>query len=272
MRDFVETDGRVLHVDFRAGARGRRAVVFANSLGTDLRIWDAVVAALPAETPVLRLDKRGHGLSDMGPVTISGLANDTGAAIDRFGISDALVCGVSVGGMVAQSLAVARPDLVAGLILSNTGLAIGTPEIWTPRIETVRDAGMEPIADAVLERWFSARFMETETETVRGYRNMLIRCPSEGYARTCEAIRDTDLTAQAARITQPAICVAGGADLATPPALVTALCEALPRAEFHLLEDAGHLPCIESPDHIAALIADMLGRLPPSVSGQGGVR
>ncbi|WOI57873.1 3-oxoadipate enol-lactonase [Palleronia sp. LCG004] len=259
MPDFVRIDGTVLHVDHRAGTG--RAVVFLNSLGTDLRIWDAVVERLPVERPILRMDKRGHGLSQTTPADMARYAADVAATMERFGLSGALVCGVSVGGMIAQELALARPDLVAGLLLSNTGARIGDVESWTARIDALRAHGIDAMADAVLERWFSADFRVRRGIELEGYRAMLTRTPPDGYANCCAAIRDTDLRARTGDIAVPAICLAGTADLATPPELLADLAESLPRGAYREIEGVGHLPCIERPDAVAEAIRDLWDRI-----------
>lgn len=257
MPQFQTINGRVLHYAFRDGDRTRRAIVFTNSLGTDLRLWDAVLASLPKDVPVLRIDKRGHGLSADGPISIALLAEDTAALMDHFGLARAVVCGVSVGGMIAQALAVARPDLVSAAIFSNTGMTIGTADNWNQRIDTVRRDGIASIADAIVERWFSPDYMARDPDGFAGYRAMLVRTPAEGYARVCEAIRDADLTATAADITQPVICIAGEQDKSTPPEVVRTLAAALPDARFTLLPGVGHLPCIEQPGAILTALADL---------------
>lgn len=259
MPDFITRDDQLLHVSFTPGHSEKRAVVFSNSLGTDFRIWDGVLPLLPEGTPVLRLDKRGHGLSGMGPVTIQALADDTAFAMDHFGVSDAVVCGVSVGGLIAQALAGSRSDLTSALVLSNTGLKIGTDEIWNPRIETARNEGLEPMADATMERWFSPDFHANKAAEMAGYRTMLVRVSGEGYARVSEAIRDCDLTSLAASIAVPTTCVAGEFDGATTPALVKALADAIPGAVYDEIAGVGHLPCIEAPQRVAAAINAHLG-------------
>jgi 3-oxoadipate enol-lactonase len=259
MPQFAQINGVALHYDYRPGTAAM-PVVLANSLGTDFRIWDDVVAALPAGTPVLRMDKRGHGLSALGPVTIAGLAADFAGLMDHLGLNAALICGVSVGGLIAQSLATSRPDLCAELVLCCTGMKIGDGSTWNPRIDAVRQDGIAPIADAILERWFSPDYRETRQTDLAGYRAMLTRTDAEGYARVCEAIRDADLTAAAATIRQPTTCIAGSADLATPPALVQALASALPMGRFQLIEGVGHLPCIEAPAEVATAILRHLGQ------------
>lgn len=257
MMQAVAVNGAVLHASFRTGVRGRRPVVFANSLGTDLRIWDAVIALLPADLPVLTWDKRGHGLSDGTPLGMDTHVADMAALMDHFGLSEAVVCGVSVGGMIAQGLTAARPDLVSGLVLSNTGMKIGDAASWQVRIDAVMEQGLDSIADAVLERWFASGFRKDAAGQVALYRNMLVRTPAKGYAATCAAIRDADFSVEAAAISVPCHCLAGEEDMATPPDVVRKLAETVPGAGLTVLTGVGHLPCIEAPRAVAETVLQL---------------
>ena len=236
--------------------------MFVNSLGTDLRTWDEVIKQLPADVPLLSYDKSGHGLSGLGAASIEDFAADLASLMDALDIGNALVCGVSVGGMIAQALADTRPDLVVGLVLCNTGYRIGTSESWADRISGLDKGGIEPMADAVLERWFSPWFRHNRPELLAGYRMMLTRTPLAGYRAVCQAIRDADLESRARRVACPTLCIAGEADLATPPYVVNALADAIPCARSECYAGVGHLPCIEVPDRLASDIIAHLGRLP----------
>ena len=229
-------------------------IIFLNSLGTDFRIWDEIVGHLGTTVPVLCMDKRGHGLSDDAPITMDALIKDVAALMDHFGLKSALICGVSVGGMIAQGLAASRPDLVAGLVLCCTGAQIGDAAGWNARIDTVKSEGIASMADAILERWFSEAFHSTRLADLAGYRNMLTRTSADGYTGVCAAIRDSDLTAQTARLTVPTRCIAGADDLATPSALVKTLAGLIEGADFEVLENCGHLPPIEQPAATARAI------------------
>ena len=256
---FAALNGATLHHVIREG-RGR-AVVFANSLGTDLRIWQAVVAGLDPDTPILLWDKRGHGLSEEGPVGMEGHAADLAGLMDLHGLSGALVCGVSVGGMIAQQLAANRPDLVSGLLLSNTGHRIGTAESWNARIETVERDGIAAMAEPILERWLSSFYRASNPEAMAGWRAMLTRTPAAGYAALCRAIRDADLTEAARGIDVPTLCLAGSEDGATPPELVRELADLVPGAAYRCLDGVGHLPSIERPDNVARMLRDLMERI-----------
>jgi 3-oxoadipate enol-lactonase len=236
-----------------------RPLVFANSLGTDLRVWDPVLPHLPQGLRIVRYDKRGHGLSDdaPGPWCIEDLADDLAGLLDTLGIRAAMVCGLSVGGMIAQSLAVRRPDLVSALILCDTAAKIGTAELWDERIRAVHENGIASMASSILERWFTSRFRTGNPELAL-WRNMLVRTPADGYVATCAAIRDADLTEATRGLRVPTLALAGDADGSTPPALVRATAALIPAARFHVIPDAGHLPGVEQPEATARLIEDFL--------------
>ena len=260
MAKFTRINGRVLHFHFRSG-NGRLPVVFANSLGTDFHIWDEVIERLPEDTTTLQYDKSGHGLSEEGAVTISDHAADLAALMDTLGLAQALVCGVSVGGMIALALSSARPDLTVGLFLSNTGYKIGTYEMWDDRIKAVNELGLEAMADDLLERWFSGYFWQKEAVQIEGYRMMLSRTPARGYASVCAAIRDVELANKIASINCRTFCLAGSEDKATPPEVVAALADKIPGATYHTIDGVGHIPAIEAPDTVAKHIRDQMALL-----------
>ena len=263
---FVDANGVTLHVRHDAvacaptgegRAEGTPTLVYLHSLGADLRIWDGVVARLP-EHEHLRIDLRGHGLSDVpaGDYTIARMTDDVIAVLEQVGLQRAVVIGVSVGGQIALRAALARPASVVGVVALDTAARIGDRATWDARIAAVRAGGIEAIADAVVERWFAASIADRAPLARRGYRNLLLRAPVAGYLATCAALRDEDLTPHLAALRQPVLVMCGSDDTATPPALVQDLAAALPRARYLELDDTGHLPCIDRPDvtarHIGA--------------------
>jgi len=254
--------GRHLHYR-RKGDADAPLVVFANSLGTDLRIWDGVIERLGGRIQSLCYDMRGHGLSDAppAPYTLDDHIDDLAGLLENLHIQRPLVCGISVGGMVALGLADRRPDMVRGLILSDTAHKIGSDALWNERIEQIRQHGIESIADAILERWFSKSYCQAVPAAVAGWRNMLVRTPVEGYIGTCAALRDADLTAAAENLKLPVHCLCGSEDGATPPDLVRSMSALIAGSRFQLVAGAGHLPCIEAPDALAAIIHTFIAEI-----------
>ena len=253
----LDARGVLLHWRERGDASGA-PVVFANSLGTDLRLWDAVVARLPAGTRAIRFDLRGHGLSACppGPYAMGELSGDLEALLDGLGVRGCVLVGLSIGGMIAQDLASRRPDLVRALVLACTAARMGTPDLWAERMAAVRAGGVEAVADAVLARWFAGPFRARPEAAL--WRAMLARTPAEGYAGCCAAIAGADLSEAARALRRPALCVAGSQDGASPPELVRATAELIPGARFEVIEGAGHLPPVEAPEAFAALVIPFL--------------
>lgn len=253
----------VLHYRFRPARPGAPTIVFINSLGTDLRIWDRVIGGLGADCGTLAYDKRGHGLSETGvtPYSIADHAGDLAGLMDGLGISGAVICGVSVGGQIAQQLYFDRPDLVAGLVLSNTAAKIGTPEFWHDRIETISRSGLEAATDGIMERWFSAAFRGSGAPDYAVARTMFARQPIEGYLATCAAIAGFDRSDDSGRIVVPAAVLVGSEDGATPPDLVEGFSRGLADSSFEIIEGVGHLPCIETPRQVADAIGQLVDRL-----------
>ena len=256
----AELDETGLHVRVD-GPEDGRPVVFANSLGTDLRIWDRVIPRLPAGLRIIRYDKRGHGLSDCppAPYSMGALVRDAELLLDALAVRGACFVGLSIGGMIAQGLAVKRPDQVSALVLSNTAAKIGTPEMWEDRIATAREAGLEAMADAIMERWFSAEFRAGVE--ARLWRNMLVRQPVEGYAGCCAAISGTDFLTPTSGLRIPCLAIAGDRDGSTPPDLVRETAALIPGSVTHLIRGAGHIPCVEAPEEYAAALMGFLTRI-----------
>jgi len=259
--DAVKTNGIVLHIEDR-GPRDAPALVFVNSVGTDFRIWDAVVPQFPNHR-TLRYDKRGHGLSGHeGGDSIDAHAADLAALLDARGIGRATIVGLSIGGMIALGLSRLRPDLVDRLVLCDTAHRIGTTESWQARIDAIRAAGVASIAEATMERWFSAAFRAEQPDLVATARAMLSRTPADGYLSACAALRDGDLTAAAQAVAVPTLCLCGTADTATTPEMVRSLAVLIPGARYADIPGAGHIPCIEAPDILARLIRGFIEEAP----------
>jgi 3-oxoadipate enol-lactonase len=250
----------MVHVQ-QDGTIGGPPVVFSNSLGTDLRLWDKVIPRLPPSLHIVRYDKRGHGLSSCpsAPYTMGTLVRDAEQVLDTLRLKEVVFVGLSIGGMIAQGLAVKRLDLVRGIVLSNTAAKIGQPGMWRDRVDTVQAGGVEALADAVMDRWFSKAFLKTDE--LAGWRNMLTRTSDQGYIGCCQAISGTDFYTPSSGLRLPTLGIAGTEDGATPPDLVRETVDLIPGSEFHLIRGAGHLPPAEAPKEFADAVTAFLKRI-----------
>lgn len=238
------------------GPEDAPVVVFANSLGTDLRLWDPLLAEMPG-IRAIRFDKRGHGLSDeSGAFRVEDLADDAAALIAHLGLGPVVFVGLSIGGMIAQALAARRPDLIRAVVLSNTAVRMGTAQSWDERVAAIRAGGIESIADLIMQRWFAPPYRERDGLAL--WRNMVARTSAEGYIGACGALSAADLTATTQRLSLPVMVIAGDQDGASPAELVKATADLIPGAAFHVIPDAGHLPCVEQPRAYAALLSSFL--------------
>lgn len=233
-------------------------IVFGNSLGTDLRIWDAVVDRLPPGLRIIRYDKRGHGLSSCppGPYSMGTLVRDAERLLDHLEVRDCVFVGLSIGGMIAQGLAVKRLDQIRALVLSNTAAKIGTAEMWKDRVQMVQAQGIGALADAVMERWFSRGYRASPQ--LQLWHNMLVQQSRDGYAGCCAAIAGTDFYTPTSGLRLPCLGIAGSEDGATPPDLVRETVDLIPGSRFHLIRRAGHIPCVEQPEEYAERLTAFL--------------
>jgi 3-oxoadipate enol-lactonase len=256
---FVRVNGVVLHYAVR-GKADAPVLVFANSLGTDFRIWEKVAADLAKDYRLVLYDKRGHGLSDAPPQPyhLDDHVDDLAALLKHLHIASAVIIGLSVGGMIAQGLAARHPHLTRALILCDTAHKIGTDAMWNERINAVNAAGISSLAEAIMLRWFTPAYRSPDNPDYVGYTNMLNRTPVDGYAGTCAALRDADLTASTSALDLPVLCIVGDQDGSTPPDLVRELASLIKDSRFEIIEGAGHIPCVEQPEATIALIRDFL--------------
>ena len=199
------------------GARDRPPLLLLSSIGTDLGLWDRVIAQLSSRFGVLRMDCRGHGASDAPPgdYTLDLLATDAQAVMTAAGIESAFVCGISLGGMIAMTLALQAPARVRGLILACTSAQMDRG-LWQRRLDAVTQEGTQAIADMALQRFFSEAFRKTHPQVVESVRTALLGMDSAGYAGCCAAIRDMSILAALGEIKVPTRVIAGAQDVSTP--------------------------------------------------------
>lgn len=236
-------------------------LVFANSLGTDLRLWDQILPLLPEGLRIIRYDMRGHGGSDCppSPYSMGQLVRDAEHMLEHLNVTDCAFVGLSIGGMVAQGLAIKRLDLVRAIVLSNTAARIGQPAMWDDRIAAAQEGGIEALADATMERWFTRTFRKSPE--MQFWRDMMTKQRAEGFIGCMHAISGTDFYTPTSGLRLPALGIAGSDDGSTPPDLVRETAGLIPGSDYHLIRRAGHLPCVEQPEEYAQVLSDFLRKI-----------
>ena len=228
-------------------------VVLLGSLGSDRSMWDAQVSDLSRDHTVVAVDHRGHGASEVvpGPCTVADLAADVLALLDSLGVDGFHVVGLSLGGAVAQWLAVNEPARVQSSALLCTAAKFGEPAGWVERAAAVREGGVAAVADAVVARWITPARAEAEPELVAKLREMVLGTTTEGYAAACDALSGWDNRADLGRITCPTLVLAGDEDPSTPPEVLREIADGVPGSTFVTLSPAAHVPTVEIPDRVS---------------------
>lgn len=239
------------------------ALVLSHSLGCDHSMWAPQMPGLLDHFQVLRYDTRGHGASGVpaGDITLEQLGQDVLALADRLGIAKFAFCGLSMGGAVGQWLAINAPQRLTGLVLANTSAKFGTPDLWNARRKAVLEGGMQAIADAVMQRFFSLANQSPGKQAdawAQSTRAVLLGTDPKGYAACCAALRDTDHRAAIKNISVPTLVIGSGKDPSTPwQEHGAVLAREIPGAKAVRLETA-HLSNLEQPRTFTAAVLEFL--------------
>ncbi len=259
---------RVNGIDIRYQIAGEGPwLMLSHSLATDLTLWDDQVAALTARFRVLRFDTRGHGGTSApdGPYDFPMLTADVLGLMDALSIGRAHFVGISMGGMIAQYVALAAPERVDRLVLVSTtsGYLPEARAMWADRIAAVRAQGMEPLAAPTLERWFTPPFRRAHPETMNRIAALIRTTPAAGYIGSGQAIALLETTNRLPAVRSPTLVIAGADDTGTPPAMGRRIAEQIPGARLESVASASHLCNVEQAVEFNRHLIDFL--LPPAM-------
>jgi 3-oxoadipate enol-lactonase len=262
----MKTTANGIKVDYTLdGPASLPVVTLSHSLAADLTMWDPQMKALTQKYRVLRYDTRGHGGTDApgGPYTLEQLSEDARALLQVLGISRTHWIGLSMGGMIGQTLALSSPGLFQSLSLCDTSSRIPAEAkpLWQERIKTAETQGMEPLVEPTIGRWFTAPFRETGKEVVDGIRARIRTTNPRGYAGCCAAISQLDLTDKISAIKVPTLIVVGEEDQGTPVAASRAIQAQIAGSQLEIIKSAAHLSNLEQPDEFTRIIASFLARV-----------
>jgi 3-oxoadipate enol-lactonase/4-carboxymuconolactone decarboxylase len=255
--------GNLRHFYRMDGNDSRPVLMFSHSLGCDHSQWDEQARDLEPYFRVLRYDLRGHGASDVprGDYTVETLAQDALAIADALAIDRFAFCGLSLGGMIGQSVAARAPERITHLILANTSSRFPDPGPMEARRQTVLQHGMAAIEETVMQRFFTAQTLSVNPPTVARIRRVLLGTAPDGYAACCAAVRDMNQTALLAGIRAPVLIIAGDHDVSTPwQGHGDVIAREIPHAQVEHLPTA-HLSNLERPRSFTAALIRLL--MPP---------
>lgn len=231
------------------------SLVFSNSLGTNYGMWQKQINALKKSFYLICYDTRGHGHSSTpdGAYQLSQLGEDVIALLNHLGIRKAFFCGISMGGLIGQWLAIHHPERFEKILIANTAAKIGTASAWHERANLVRQQGLKPIADSAANRWFTPEFIENHCNLISTLRNDLAIGSAAGYANCCEALAQTDLRTDIENITLPVIIIAGQQDPVTTVDDAQFMHQRIAQSQLFEL-NASHISNIEQADQFNDII------------------
>lgn len=256
----IDADGTPINVHVE-GKEGAPVLMFSNSLGTNLHMWDAQAKHFSKNFRVVRYDQRGHGQSGApaGAYSVERFGKDVLAILNALDIARANYCGLSMGGMTGMWLGRFAPERFDRMIFANTAPKSQTPDSWNTRIGIISTKGMEAIGDGVMNIWFTREFREKNADVIAKMRATLVATNPTGYIGCCSAIRDMDQRWAIADIKLPSLIIAGRGDNATPLKDSEFMMERIAGSELVAL-DAGHISNIEQESAFTAALDKFLAR------------
>ncbi len=246
-------NGRTICYDI-IGPEAGQVVAFSHSLAADLGMWAEQVPALAAAGyRALRVDLRGHGGSSAppAPYTIDQLADDVVTVLDGLGIARCHFVGLSIGGMIGQSLGLRHAGRMQSLMLCDTQTQSPDDAAtrWGPRIDAANKAGsLEPIADETIGRWLTPEYRKQHPGRWKQIRDTIAGCSPTGYAGCAQAIANFNFTARLGSVATPTLVVCGTEDPSASPAASRHIASLFPAGAYDEFPGARHLPNVEQPD------------------------
>jgi 3-oxoadipate enol-lactonase len=248
------------HMEGRHGS-----LVLLHSMALDRAVWDDLVPYVADRFDVIAVDLPGHGASPgHEEMTIESMADAVAETIRALEAGPALVAGLSLGGCVAQALALHHPELVRGLALIDTTCWYGeqAAQNWAERARKGKEVGMAALVDFQVARWFTNEFIQQSPSVTERVGDVWAKMDVDQFAATCKAMGDVDLRDQIGQIAVPTTIIVGAEDRATDITHAKAMKERIPGATLHVIESCAHLSPVERPEDVAGILTgDLFTRL-----------
>jgi 3-oxoadipate enol-lactonase len=245
---------------------GKPPMILSHALGLDRSMWDPIIPAFADTYPVLAYDHRGHGLAriQVAPWNLDDLVDDAACLIRERFDEPVVFVGLSMGGMVAQGLAIRHPTLLRATVLAHTVASYddAARQAWVQRAQAVRAGGIACVVDMVVSRYLSSAFRAANPVAEERLRSQLLANDPQAYATSCEALATLNWLPSLHQVQCPVLVVAGRHDLGAPVAQAQRIAESITNARLEVLEHSAHLSPAEEPQALTALIHDFLSTLP----------
>ncbi len=224
-------------------------MTLSHSLACDIHMWDPQMDLLTKHFKVLRFDTRGHGKSivPQGPYTMEQLADDVYELFGELGITKTHWMGLSMGGMIGQTLALKHPEICASLVLADTTSRRpdNALKMWGDRIITARNEGMQGVLESTMQRWFTEPFRIANSAAYQATAQGVLNTPVEGFAGCCEAISRIDTFDRLPELKCPVLIMVGSDDHGTPPEMARKIHAQILQSVLHIIDQASHISNVE---------------------------
>ena len=243
-------------------------LVMIMGLGADVTWWEPeLIEGFARKFKTIIFDNRGAGRSDKPAIdySIKMFADDTRGLMRALGIDKAHVLGVSMGGMIAQELAINYPEAVEKLVLVVT--TPGGPKTIPPTPKalaqlTMDRTGMKPeeIAEKIVETLFPEEYLSKHPEIAKEFagRTMKYMIPPDAYLRQLNAVLNFNAYDRLDRIKAPTLIVMGGKDIIVPPGNGRLLAERIPNSRLVIFEESGHGLIAQERDRFLKTVLEFL--------------
>ena len=260
----IKANGIEMHYTLDGPASGP-VVTLSHSLATDLSMWDPQLKPLSQRYRVLRYDTRGHGGTEApkGAYSLDLLAEDARQLLQALSIARTHWVGLSMGGMIGQTLALKAPEIFLSLSLCDTSSRIPAEAkpMWDERIKTANEQGMAPLLESTLARWFTQSYRDRGGPVLEDVKTMILSTPPAGFSGCCAAIAPLDLTDRIGAIRVPTLVLVGEDDPGTPVAASRVMNERIEGSQLVILKSAAHLSNLEQPEAFTRALTAFLDRV-----------
>ena len=260
---FVESQGLRIHFEV-TGRKSAPPVLMIQGLGASKHAWNLQRAALGLRWRTVALDNRGSGRSSrpIAPFTLEDLADDALRVLDAAGVDDAHVVGASMGGVVAQILAVRNPERVRSLVLACTSCR---QHPWREDLlrewsTTARGRGLLDVGRGAAQWVMGPRSFRRAVPALGWLGPLAVLRPRDSFASQVDAILATDpsIADRLSEVTAPTLVVVGNQDILTPRGDSEELAERIPGAELVVISGAAHGLMVEHAGTFNSVLVDFL--------------